>query len=52
MVTDAEVVTLAVAQVIMGVISDDRFLRLAARSLHDLFPSCPSSPAITSAAPG
>ena len=28
-VTDAEVVTLAVAQAIMGVSSDDRFLRLA-----------------------
>lgn len=44
MVTDAEVVTLAVAQVIMGVTSDDRFLRLAARSLHDLFPQLPKQP--------
>lgn len=36
-VTDAEVVTLAVAQAIMGVPGDDRFLRLAARSLRELF---------------
>jgi hypothetical protein len=43
-VTDAEVVTLAVAQAIMGVSSDDRFLRLAARSLRDLFPQLPKQP--------
>jgi hypothetical protein len=43
-VTDAEVVTLAVAQAIMGVPSDDRFLRLAARSLHGLFPQLPKQP--------
>jgi hypothetical protein len=40
-VTDAEVVTLAVAQAIMGITSDDRFLRLAARSLRELFPQLP-----------
>lgn len=43
-VTDAEVVTLAVAQAIMGVPSDDRFLRLAARSLGELFPQLPKQP--------
>jgi hypothetical protein len=43
-VTDAEVVTLAVAQAIMGVTSDDRFLRLAARSLTELFPELPKQP--------
>jgi hypothetical protein len=43
-VTDAEVVTLAVAQAIMGVPSDDRFLRLAARSLRELFPQLPKQP--------
>ena len=43
-VTDAEVVTLAVAQAMMGVSSDDRFLRLAARSLRDLFPQLPKQP--------
>jgi DDE family transposase len=43
-VTDAEVVTLAVAQAIMGVSSDDRFLRLAKRSLGDLFPQLPKQP--------
>jgi hypothetical protein len=43
-VTDAEVVTLAVAQAIMGITSDDRFLRLAGRSLRDLFPQLPKQP--------
>jgi hypothetical protein len=43
-VTDAEVVTLAVAQAIMGVSSDDRFLRLAGRSLNGLFPKLPKQP--------
>ncbi|HWI71411.1 MAG TPA: IS982 family transposase [Baekduia sp.] len=43
-VTDAEVVTLAVAQAIMGITSDDRFLRLARRSLKDLFPQLPQQP--------
>jgi hypothetical protein len=43
-VTDAEVVTLAVAQAMMGVSSDDRFLRLAARSLRELFPQLPKQP--------
>jgi Transposase DDE domain len=43
-VTDAEVVTLAVAQAIMGVPSDDRFLRLAGRSLRELFPQLPKQP--------
>jgi hypothetical protein len=43
-VTDAEVVTLAVAQAIMGITSDDRFLRLAARSLRELFPQLPKQP--------
>ncbi len=43
-VTDAEVVTLAVAQAIMGVPSDDRFLRLAGRSLKGLFPKLPKQP--------
>jgi hypothetical protein len=43
-VTDAEVVTLAVAQAIMGVPSDDRFLRLAARCLRELFPQLPKQP--------
>ena len=43
-VTDAEVVTLAVAQAIMGVSSDDRFLRLAKRALKELFPKLPQQP--------
>lgn len=40
-VTDAELVTLCVAQAIMGVPSDRRFLALAARQLGHLFPRRP-----------
>ena len=36
--TDAEVVTLCVAQSIMGIGSDERFARIAARRLRHLFP--------------
>jgi hypothetical protein len=36
--TDAEVVTLCVAQSIMGIGSDERFVRVAARRLRHLFP--------------
>lgn len=39
--TDAEVVTLAVAQVAMGIPSDRRFLAVARRRLAHLFPSLP-----------
>lgn len=39
--TDAEIVTLAVAQAIMGEPSDRRFLRRAKRSLAHLFPRIP-----------
>jgi len=37
-VTDAEVVTLCVAQAIMGIPSDPRFLAVAAKRLSHLFP--------------
>jgi hypothetical protein len=37
--TDAEVVTLCVAQAIMGIPSDERFARTAAKRLRHLFPS-------------
>src|SRR3954462_1096417 len=40
-VTDAEVVTLAVAQAIMGVPSDERFLAVARKRLCHLFPLLP-----------
>jgi hypothetical protein len=40
-VTDAEVVTLSVAQAIMGIPSDRRFLRVAAKRLGHLFPRLP-----------
>src|SRR3954465_6411307 len=44
MVTDAEVVTLAVAQAIMGIPSDERFLAVAATRLGHLFPRRPERP--------
>jgi hypothetical protein len=45
MVNDAEVVTLAVAQVVMGIPSDRRFLAVAAARLGHLFPALPAQPA-------
>ena len=42
---DAEVVTLAVAQVVMGIPSDRRFLAVARRRLGHLFPRLPAQPA-------
>ena len=39
--TDAEVVTLAVAQAIMGITSDARFIRAAGKQLGHLFPQLP-----------
>jgi len=39
--TDAEVVTLCVAQAIMGIPSDRRFLRVARKQLRHLFPTIP-----------
>jgi hypothetical protein len=43
-VTDAEVVTLCVAQSIMGIPSDRRFLKVAAKQLGHLFPELPKQP--------
>jgi hypothetical protein len=43
--TDAEIVTLSVAQVLMGLPSDRRFLRAARRQLGHLFPCLPSQDA-------
>jgi Transposase DDE domain len=40
-VTDAEVVTLCVAQAIMGIPSDRRFLAVASKHLRHLFPEIP-----------
>ena len=45
-VTDAEVVTLCVAQAIMGIPSDRRFLAVAAKRLSHLFPQLPKQPGI------
>ena len=42
---DAEVVTLAVAQVVMGIPSDRRFLAVAHKRLSHLFPRLPAQPA-------
>src|SRR4051794_18789721 len=44
MITDAEVVTLCVAQALLAVSSDRRFLALAARRLGHLFPRLPKQP--------
>src|SRR2546430_11903053 len=44
--TDAEVVTLCVAQVVMGITSDRRFLRAARRQLGHLFPYLPNQDAL------
>jgi len=44
-ITDAELVTLCVAQAIMGIPSDRRFLRAARRQLGHLFPVLPSQSA-------
>ena len=43
-VTDAEVVTLCVAQAIMGIPSDRRFLAVASKRLGHLFPRLPKQP--------
>ncbi len=43
-VTDAEVVTLCVAQAIMGIPSDRRFLAVANKRLRHLFPRLPGQP--------
>jgi hypothetical protein len=40
-VSDAELITLCVAQAIMGIPSDPRFLAVAGRRLGDLFPQLP-----------
>ena len=40
-ITDAEVVTLSIAQAVMGIPSDPRFLAVAAKRLAHLFPSLP-----------
>jgi hypothetical protein len=44
--SDAEIVTLCVAQVLMGIPSDRRFLRAAGRQLGHLFPYLPGQDAL------
>src|SRR3954465_12865119 len=44
--SDAEIVTFCVAQVLMGIPSDRRFLRAARRQLGHLFPQLPSQDAL------
>ena len=44
-ISDAELVTLCVAQAIMGIPSDRRFLAVARKRLVHLFPNLPSQPA-------
>jgi hypothetical protein len=43
-VTDAEVVTLCVAQAVIGIASDREFLAVAAKRLGHLFPTLPQQP--------
>ena len=43
-VTDAELITLSVAQAIMGIPSDERFLAVAQKRLAHLFPKLPKRP--------
>ena len=50
-VTDAEVVTLCVAQAIMGIPSDRRFLAVASKRLCHLFPRLPGQPGSFKAPP-
>ena len=45
-VTDAEVVTLCVAQQLMGISSDREFLAVARRRLRHLFPKLPQQPGL------
>ncbi len=44
-ITDAEVITLCVAQALLGISSDRRFLRTAERQLSSLFPTLPTQDA-------
>src|ERR687890_2199298 len=44
-ITDAEVITLCVAQALLGISSDRRFLRAARRQLTGLFPLLPTQDA-------
>src|SRR3954469_18392248 len=44
--SDAEIVTLCVAQVLMGIPRDRRFLRAPRRQLRHLFPELPSQDAL------
>jgi len=44
-ITDAEVITLCVAQAVLGISSDRRFLRAAKRQLAGLFPALPTQDA-------
>ena len=45
-ITDAEIVTLCVAQAIMGIPSDYRFVAVAAKRLRHLFPTIPTRDAL------
>jgi hypothetical protein len=47
-VTDAEVVTLCVAQAVMDIASDREFLAVARKRLSHLFPELPRQPATSS----
>jgi hypothetical protein len=46
--SDAELLTVAVMQALLGYTSEARWLRYARTGLRHLFPTCPASPATTS----
>ena len=47
-ISDAELVTWAVVQALLGFTSESRWLRFATAGLHHLFPTCPNSRATPS----
>jgi hypothetical protein len=47
LLTDAELLCLAIAQVLLGFPGERRWIRYARKNLRHLFPTCPTSPATT-----
>ena len=48
-ITDAELITVSVMQVLLGFHNESRWIRYARKSIVHLFPTCLSSPVTTSA---
>jgi hypothetical protein len=47
-ITDAQLITVSVMQVLLGYHNESRWIRYARKSITHLSPTCPSSPATTS----